>query len=462
MTEINNTTTSGAPRPDSINKKYTYKIISMMAYLWGVPKRIFEYEQESPQMSIYEKLNQNKHARIIRNLCILRTCIMRNYKNISDVMKFEFRTILSLPEYVPTEVINQLTMDGVNIYSPKYDLDQQLLEINSQISNRINNCKELFPIWINWLFIKNTFIIPKGLTKAGLKEAMQTYFANKSWYPYKVFINWKPVDVGNILFNDGKFVDLLYSWNHQKFKDYSKVSDASSFVKGGIYDFLTESRRTVVVVDCENSDPYKLSAMLNHLDAQSAAKISKVLLFDDVHTATAWHLLDAYTDLRVEHILIDRIKENKSLVDIRLTADACREFYRNSVDSFILESSDSDYWGLISSIPEAKFLVMMERSKCGPDIKKALVDAEIFYCYIDDFYSGENDQMRMTAVVRELHRYLEENFSLNAKEMLMEALYATRVQMTENEKKQFYNRYIKPMYLEIAEDGKVSIHLRGR
>lgn len=449
-------------RPESINKKYTYKIVSMVAYLWGVPKRIFENELESPQMSIYEKLNKNKHARIIRNLCIIRTAIMRNYKNISDMMTFEYRSIISLSEYVPTEAINQLVMDGLSIYSPKYDLDQQLLEINAHIANRINNCKEIFPIWINWSFIKNTFNIPMGLTKAGLKEAMQKYFAHKKWYPYQMFINWSPADVGNMLFHDGKFVGLLYSWNHQKFKDYSKVSDASSFVKGGIYDFLAESRRTVVVVDCENSDPYKLSAMLAHLDARSAAKISKILLFDDVHTATAWHLLDAYTDLKVEHILIDRIKENKSLVDIRLTADACREFYRNSVDSFILVSSDSDYWGLISSIPEAKFLVMMERSKCGPDIKKALVDAEIFYCYIDDFYSGENDQMRITAVVRELHHYLDEHFSLNANEMLMSALHSTRVQMSETEKQQFFNRYIKPMYLEIAEDGTVSIHLRSK
>lgn len=62
--------------------------------------------------------------------------------------------------------------------------------------------------------------------------------------------------------------------------------------------------------------------------------------------------------------------------------------YKNDVDSFVIVSSDSDYWGLISSLPDAHFLVMIEREKCGPDMKEALADSGIFYCYLDDFYSG--------------------------------------------------------------------------
>ena len=33
----------------------------------------------------------------------------------------------------------------------------------------------------------------------------------------------------------------------------------------------------------------------------------------------------SYTSIPVEHILIERIKQNKSLVDIKLTARACQE-----------------------------------------------------------------------------------------------------------------------------------------
>lgn len=45
----------------------------------------------------------------------------------------------------------------------------------------------------------------------------------------------------------------------------------------------------------------------------------------------------------VKHIMIERIKHNKSLANIKLTAHACQEHYRNEVDSFVIFSSDSDY-----------------------------------------------------------------------------------------------------------------------
>ena len=49
---------------------------------------------------------------------------------------------------------------------------------------------------------------------------------------------------------------------------------------------------------------------------------------DSVHTATAWRILENYTRIPVEHIMIERIKQNKSLVDIKLTARACQEHYQ--------------------------------------------------------------------------------------------------------------------------------------
>ena len=133
-------------------------------------------------------------------------------------------------------------------------------------------------------------------------------------------------------------------------------------------------------------------------------KVSRIILFDDIHTATAWRILESYTDIPVEHMLIERLKSNKSLVDIKLTARACEEFYKNNVDSFVIVSSDSDYWGLISSLPDAKFLVMAEHEKCGPDIRQALSEKGIFYCFIDDFYSGNSQDIKLTALMKEMYR----------------------------------------------------------
>lgn len=139
-----------------------------------------------------------------------------------------------------------------------------------------------------------------------------------------------------------------------------------------------------------------------------------------------------------------------------------KEFYENSVDSFILVASDSDYWALLSSLPKARYLLMIEREKCSYDLKGLLLQSGIFYCYIDDFYSGDDNNLKLSALVQEIHRYLDRTLNLNVNEMLEAAYRSTRVEMSEDEKKQFYNRFIKPMHLVIGEDGNVTIELQGK
>ncbi len=439
----------------------TYELISMIAYLIGVPKRIFDNEYEPPKAEVFARLEKDKNARIIRNLCSVRTAIERNFKAIHNRMRMDYRTIFSMPEYVPADSLQKLSEDGV-WFSPKGGarLSQHIVELNRLISDRINNCRSLFPIWINWQYVRELFVMPDGLQEAGAKAAAEVYYAHLSEYPYQMYINWIPGDEGNILYNDKKFVTLLYHRHEDCFAQYSKVSDVSSYVKGNIYDFISGSDKVVVVVDCENSDPYKLCATLKNLNYEYTSKLVRIILFDDVHTASAWRILDSFTRIPVEHIMIERIKQSKSLVDIRLTARACQEHYQNAVDSFIIVSSDSDYWGLISSLPDARFLVMIEREKCGPDMKSALMESGIFYCYIDDFYSGNSDEIKMGALFKEMYRYLDQSIHLNVHDMFDEALRATRLTMPPDERRQFYERHIRQMRLVIDKDGNVSIELK--
>ena len=145
---------------------------------------------------------------------------------------------------------------------------------------------------------------------------------------------------------------------------------------------------------------------------------SSIILFDDIHTASIWRILDQFTGIPVEHMMIERVKGNKSLVDIALTARACREHYQNNVDSFIIVSSDSDYWGLISSLPTAKFLVMVERGRCSQDLKNTLTNAGIFHCYIDDFYSGNTEDIKHSVLVQEMYKYLDNTVRLNVNDKI--------------------------------------------
>lgn len=441
----------------------TFELISKVAYLIGVPKRIFDNEFEPPKLEIYGKMDLDKNARIIRNLCIIRTSIERNFKHINDLMRTQYRTILSMPDYVPSECLRQLNEDGVNfIKKSSTRLSQHIVEINRVICDRINNCKDLFPIWISWDYIRELFIMPNGLTEAGTKTASDLYYSNLNCYPYKVYINWIPRNEGNILYNDKKFATLLYEWHNDVFTDLSMVSDAKSFVKGNIYSFLDDSQKTFLVVDCENSDPYKLCGMLNNLNADELTKITRILLFDDVNASSAWRMLDEYTSIPVEHMLIERIKEDKSLVDIRLATRVCQEHYQNHVDSFLIVSSDSDFWGLISSLPEAKFLVAVERENCGPDMRRALEESGIYYCYLDNFYTGNSEQIKFGTLFKEMRRYLDRTVKLNLNDMLAESLHKARIEMTTTERRQFYNKYLRQMSLAVSENGGVTFEFHGK
>lgn len=157
----------------------TYEIVSITAYLIGVPERIFLNDHEPPKIDVYKRLNLNKNARIIRHLCLLRTAIEQNYKYINELMKFEFKSIINMPEYVPYESLQQLSEDGISIAKKSCQKPSDyIVEINRVISDRINNCKALFPMWLNWEYIRDIFIMPDGLTNEGTKAAADIYYEN--------------------------------------------------------------------------------------------------------------------------------------------------------------------------------------------------------------------------------------------------------------------------------------------
>lgn len=440
-------------------KDRKFEIVSTVAYLIGIPINIFENIHEGPKKEVFDRLEENKSARIIRNLSIVRNAVERNFGAINKRMKTEFLTLLSMPELVPMDAVKQLNDDGVNCYKKTTRLCEQVIELNRLISDRINNCKELFPTWINWDYIKDLFIMPNGLTEAGTKKASDTFYEHKQLYPYQVYINWIPRDVGNLLSDDYKFTDVLYQQHNDYFEEKSKTNDASPLVKSSICSFINASSKVAMFVDCENSDPYKMCAALTNLNQDALKKISKIILFDDIRTTRAWDILGNYTDIPIEHMMIERLKTDKSLVDIKLVTRACQEHYSGGVDSMILVSSDSDYWGFISSLPTARFLVMIEHEKCSPAMKEALSSSNIFYCSLDDFYSANADSIRTSAILDDIYDQLGD-FIFNLNDMLDSALTATRAVMTLSERKQFFDRYLRTMKLVLDGEGNVDFELK--
>lgn len=98
---------------------------------------------------------------------------------------------------------------------------------------------------------------------------------------------------------------------------------------------------------------------------------------------------------------------------------------------------------------------MIEREKCSPEMKSALQASGIFYCYMDDFYSGNTEEIKHLALINEMYRYLGGRVCLNVNEMLDTALRATRIEMSPAERGQFYSRYIRSMQMTISDEGDV-------
>lgn len=443
-------------------KNSTYMLVSKIAYLIGVPEQILQGERVPAKMrETYEELEKIKEARIIRNLCVIRCRIERNFGKIQRAMIEQMKNIDTMPDLIPPQAAKQLWKDEVRLQKPNYKPEKYILDINRMLGERINSIQPLFPIWLNWDYIRELFLMPNGQSISDIRAIHQEYHANLMQYPYQTYINWQfSSEDGFILYNDKKFVTLLYEKHQDYFEDLSRVSDASDITKFGIYEFIHASQKGVVlVVDCENSDPYKLYAVLKNLDREQLEKISKIILYDDVNASTAWAILNEFTSLQVDHIMIQRVKQDKSLTDMTLAVGVCKEFYSGHADSFVLLSSDSDYWALIRMLPEARFLVMVEYEKVGQDMRRAMEDAGVFYCYIDDFCTGNSDEVRLRAVLTQLQDKIDAQVNLNIRDLMKETIREARADMGTKEEVRFYDRYIRQMKLEIDKEGNLRLVL---
>ncbi|MCI5946002.1 MAG: NYN domain-containing protein [Oscillospiraceae bacterium] len=437
----------------------TKNIVATVAFLIGVRKSAWNATYGEECSELLTTLENDKNAVVIRYLCKLRTTLMQRFKKTDNILVYDFKNIDSI-EWYDKENIRQLEKWGFTIILANKRASDYSLHFNNLISNNIDNCRSLFPDWIVWEYIKDLFILPKYTKEQNQKYEFEKYMGNINNYPFQMYIHWKPQELGNILYNDGKFLELLYQMNGDYFGDKSKYKNAVDSVKNNIYDFIDNSYKTVLAVDCENSDVYKLYGMLKNLNRDEISKIEKIILYDDNHTNNGWDYLEKFIDIPVEHIEVDRVVDHKSIVDMRMASGICREFYKNDVSSFILLSSDSDYWGLISSLPEAEFLVVIEYSKCGQAIKDTLDGHNIYYCSLDDFCTGNIEELKRAVLINELQRYLPDILSYNGKELANMIFEQARIEASEQEITNFYDKYIKTLRLKVDEEGNFSIEMK--
>ena len=377
---------------------------------------------------------------------------MKNFLWIDNELRNNITNLDKLQDFDKTE-LNILYKWGVFVIQPNYKADKYMLHITKLIEEYIDGCKQLFPETIKFDYIRHLFVIPRYKQKGVMIEEYNKFKRNRSWYPFQMYMYWQPENCGNILCNDNKFLSIIYEQNGEEFYERYKYIDASDATKENIYEFIHKSKRLIMAVDCENSSPYKLYAVLKNLNAEDLALIDKIILYDDYHTTLAWDYIEKLVQIPVEHIEGPRVTDAKSLVDIRMAVGVSVVYYRDNIDSFILCSSDSDFWRLISSIPDARFLVIYENAKCGQAIKEALTTRNIFHCSLDDFYTANAGELEQVVLKKILMQHLSNIIGENAWELTKQIYADAFIEVTEKDIERFYEKYIKRLRLKIDKEG---------
>jgi hypothetical protein len=114
---------------------------------------------------------------------------------------------------------------------------------------------------------------------------------------------------------------------HLSFKCLKGYSQSCSlqFVEKG-----SRNQTFRIFVDGENCDSYRLAAMFDSLNGYKIQKIDKVVVYyDELNSSKAWLQLKFFTyNVEVEPVVVERIKEDKSLVDHKLLPVFQKQYIR--------------------------------------------------------------------------------------------------------------------------------------
>lgn len=445
-------------------RKYSKGIALTVGYLLGIDEEALMRRLDTPEefLPIKETLDKDDDAVAIRHLNSIRSNIMLHFKSISR----NLRNMTA--DFVPLDRMEWFADDfkaisnmSISIITGKTDLIEYIKRVNNEIAKRIDKMKRYFPEWLRFKHIRTMFTMPGNVS-----EELKKFQVNQGIYPFQRYFYWRdPIDSGYILSTDYDLLCVIYRTGFETFIDKDRVCDASDNVKNNINEFINAASKIQVFIDGENADPYRFASAINSLKNHEIEKINKIIVYyDSEHTTKAWTMLKHFTyGVEVEAIPVERIKEDKSLVDHRLVMGVSKSIYKDEVDSIILVSSDSDFWSVIDSTDGVNYLVMVESEKCGYEFKALLRDKEVFYCYLDRFMTPSDDQFFNLVFKSELEKIVKERFSLgNARELLSDVLVSCRAFVSDAQEDMLFDKHIKTLTLKISADGNFVIETSGK
>lgn len=427
----------------------TKNLAATVAYMIGVPHEMLDNCFRAECGDVLDWAAGEDNLTAVRFLCKLRTALMNNFKETDIMLRQEMKNMMTIP-FFDHENIKWLEKYGINIIGYNERAQWYMAKVQTAINEQIYKCEKHFE-YIKFEYLVKLFYIPNCNNTQVMIKQFEKFKSFKTLYPFQRFIVWeKPEDVGSMLLSDRKFLKLLYAWNNDTFEDFTKYKDADTDTRNKLTDFVEEHNKTIIIVDCENSDPFKLYAMLQGMGMTDSEKIGKIVLCDDIHTTTGWDWVENFVSIPIEHYETVRILNGKSMVDTTLTALCCKECYQNQTDGFMLLSSDSDFYGLIQTLKnDAQFLVLFEYQKCSNLLKEALAENGTNYVALDDFCSASNEIMKRHILFDELERQFPYVLGSTPEEITDMLYNNTKIQATDKEKNLFCSKYICTLQMKL-------------
>lgn len=436
---------------DHINRKQnsSNKVVTMMAYLLGAREDIISAYYDA---DVIDKLAATLAAQIVRALSIVRMSLLRNYKEVDRELKYNMNN-LDRQKYFAPDILAMLYENGVPLLKANYTADAYVGHVTELMCKYIDECKPLFPSCIEFSYIRKLFITKCYSEPNVRKRELAKYHTKNNLYPYRLYLSWEPKECGNILLNDEKFLSILYQENKDKFNQAYLFKDISAIAKEAINDFITEAKKVIFVVDCENIDPYKFFGMISSLPPKVCNRIGEIILYDDVNADVAWDSFPKCFSIPVRHENTVRILERKSVVDTELMLGVMKRCYEHSTDSVVLCSSDSDFVPLMKTLKEVNFMVLYEEDKCSNVTKGKWKSSRIPFYALDNFYQADCDELQKYVFIDALKKLLPKYIGRQVEELMKALSCETRFVLTEKQMKKYYDAYVKNIRLSVDEGG---------
>lgn len=455
-------------------------VVSIVAYMLGVDKEAFYTNFD---LEAYEELETIKAAKTVRSLNRIKNGLLHHFFEIRSELWHNITNLDKMPSRIDQEALQYLASVKVEVVKPNTRAWEYFGRLNRLLAEPLKACQPLFPEWLRWDYIKKQFLLPAVKDDKAGQALAREYERQAYAYPYGTYLNWQkhrkknghsPRASEDILQDDKRYLELLY-WN---FNDtFSRLDlfvtvqetqkEAQDMDK--VMDFVRRHHRIALIVDCENSNPCLLLAALNTLKRRFAetnsadyaeecvSKIQKVILMDcETNTEAAWKEIGDILDFPVERINIERMCD-KSVVDVRLATETCKQHYVHGIDGFILAASDSDYYGLMSALSTAGFIVLATKESMGRDMRKRLNKDEIPVVYMNKLSAATIEAQR-EIVTKSLKRQLAKYaLTIPLREEVITACKENFVFLSKDEKDNLALAVLKDLVFEVDDRGHAAL-----